>query len=125
MILKGENIMDYKEIMENIKKENGEVPKPIQVLGDLDESLVVNHMMDKKFIMSKDAIPGKYKSLMLLSAAIALDSQACIMMNTKAAKKSGATVEEIMEVFALAKFAKAATALSNSAPAFEWLLENK
>ena len=117
--------MDYESIMENIKKENGEVPKPIKVLGALNQSLVVNHMMDKKFVMSKDAIPGKYKALMLLSAAIALDSQACIMMNTKLAKKSGATVDEIMEVFAIAKFAKAATALSSSAPAFEWLLENK
>lgn len=75
--------------------------------------------------MSKEAIPGKYKALMLLSAAIALDSPAYIMNNTKLAKKSGATVEEIIEVFALAKFAKAATTLSISAPAFEWLLENK
>jgi alkylhydroperoxidase/carboxymuconolactone decarboxylase family protein YurZ len=111
--------------MENIKKENGEVPKPIEVLGALDESLIVNHMMDKKFVMSKDKIPGKYKALMLLSAAIALDSQACIMMNTKAAKKSGATVEEIIEVFALAKFAKAATSISSCTAAFEWILENK
>lgn len=117
--------MDYQSIIENIKKENGEVPKQIQALGNLDESLVVKHMTDKKFIMSKDAIPGKYKALMLLSAAIALDSQACIMMNTKSAKKSGATVEEIMEVFALGKFAREATAISNAAPAFEWLLENK
>ena len=117
--------MDYKTIMESIKKENGEIPKPIQALGDLDESLVVNHITDKKFVMSKETIPGKYKVLVLLSAAIALDSQACIMNNTKLAKKSGATVEEIMEVFALAKFAKAATTLSSSAPAFEWLLENK
>lgn len=117
--------MDYKTIMENIKMENGEVPKPIQALGNLDESLVVNHIMDKKFIMSKEAIPGKYKALILLSAAIALDSQACILNNTKLAKKNGATVEEIMEVFAIAKFAKSATTLSNSAPAFEWLLENK
>ncbi|HEY8891383.1 MAG TPA: carboxymuconolactone decarboxylase family protein [Clostridium sp.] len=117
--------MDYKTIMENIKKENGEVPKPIQVLGALDESIVINHMMDKKFVMSKEAIPQKYKALMLLSATIALDSQTCIMNNTKMAKKSGATVEEIMEVFSIAKFAKAATALSSSTPAFEWLLENK
>lgn len=117
--------MDYKTIMENIKKENGEVPKPIQTLGNLDESLVVNHISDKQFVMSKDAIPTKYKNLILLASAITLDAPACIMTNTKAAKKSGASVEEIMEVFALAKFAKASTTLSNAAPAFEWLLENK
>ena len=117
--------MDYKTIMENIKKENGEVPKPIQVLGDLDESLVVNHVSDKQFVMSKEAIPVKYKNLILLASAITLDAPACIMTNTKAARKSGASVEEIMAVFALAKFAKSSTTLSNSTAAFEWLLNNK
>lgn len=117
--------MDYESIIESIKKENGEVPKPIEILGALDQSLVVNHIMDKKLIMSKGTISIKYKALLLLSAAIALDSQACIMNNTKLAKKHGATVEEIMEVFAISKFAKAATSLSSCAPAFEWLLQNK
>ena len=117
--------MDYKTIMEHIKKEHGEIPKPIQVLGDLDESLVVNHISDKQFVMSKEAIPAKYKNLILLASAKTLDAPACIMTNTKAAKQSGASVEEIMEVFALAKFAKAATTLSNSVSAFEWLLNNK
>jgi len=117
--------MDYKTIMENIKKENGEVPKPIQALGDLDESLVVNHVSNKQFVMSKEAIPTKYKNLILLASAIALDAPACIMANTMASKKSGASVEEIMAVFALAKFAKASTTVANSTPAFEWLLKNK
>ena len=118
-------MMDYKTMMENIKQENGEIPKPIQLLGELDESLVVNHITDKKFVYSKEAIPTKYKALIALSVAIALDSQACILTNTMVAKKSGATTEEIMEAFALAKFGKAATTLSNSMPAFEWLLNNR
>lgn len=116
--------MDYKTMMENMKKENGKIPKPIQLLGELDESLVMNHVQDKKFVYTKEAIPPKYKALIALSVAIALDSQACILNNTKAAKKNGATNEEIMEAFAVAKFGKAATTLSNSMPAFEWLLSN-
>lgn len=117
--------MDFKELMENIKKENGEVPKPIELLAQLDESLVINHMADKKFAYSKPAIPQKYKVLIALSAAIALDSQPCILNNTKAAKKAGASVEEIMEAFAVAKFSKAATTLSSSFPALEWLVNDK
>lgn len=117
--------MDFKEMMENIKKENGEVPKPIELLAQLDESLVVNHITDKKFAYSKPAIPQKYKALIALSAAVALDSQSCILNNTKAAKKAGASIEEIMETFAIAKFSKAATTLSSSFPAFEWLVNNK
>ncbi len=123
--MKGNDIMDYQTIIEKIKIENGSVPKPIELLGSLDESLVVNHMEDKNFVMSKSGLPTKYKILMLLSAAVALDSPACILNNTKLAKKSGATTEEIMEVFALAKFAKGATTISNAALALEWLVENK
>jgi AhpD family alkylhydroperoxidase len=117
--------MEFNELMENIKKENGEVPKPIELLAQLDKSLVVNHVTDKKFAYSKPAIPQKYKALIALSAAIALDSQPCILNNTKSSKKAGATVEEIMETFAVAKFSKAATTLSSSLPALEWLVNNK
>lgn len=117
--------MDFQTVLENIKKESGEIPKPIQLLGSLNESMVVNHATDKNFVMTKEAVPSKYKALILLSAAVSLDSQTCILNNTKLAKKNSATVEEIMETIALAKFAKSATVLSNSAPAMEWLLENK
>lgn len=117
--------MEFKELMENIRKESGEVPKPIELLGQLDESLVINHMADKKFAYSKEAIPQKYKALIAISAAIALDSPPCILNNVKAAKKAGATVQEIMEAFAVAKFTKAATSLSSSLPAMEWLVNNK
>jgi AhpD family alkylhydroperoxidase len=117
--------MDFKELMENVKKENGEIPRPLELLGQLDESLVINHLTDKKFAYSREAVPQKYKALIALSAAIALDSQPCILNNTKAAKKAGASIQEIMETFAVAKFSKAATTLSNSLPALEWLVENK
>jgi alkylhydroperoxidase/carboxymuconolactone decarboxylase family protein YurZ len=117
--------MNFNELMENIKKENGEVPKPIEFLAQLDESLVVNQMGDKKFTFSKESIPQKYKMLIALSAVLALDSPSCILNYVKHAKMCGATVEEIMEAFAIAKFAKAGTTLSSSQQALEWLVNNK
>jgi len=117
--------MEFKELMENIKKENGEVPKPLELLGQLDESLVVNHVTDMKFTYSKEAVPQKYKVLFALSAAIALGSQPCTLNYTMRAKKAGASTQEIMETFAVAKFTKAATTLSSSQPALEWLVANK
>lgn len=33
--------MDFKELMENIKKENGEVPRPLELLGQLHEGQVM------------------------------------------------------------------------------------
>ena len=117
--------MDYNTILEDVKKKhNGQVPKPIQALGNLDQSLVIDHLTSKQQVLSKNAIPLKYKNLILLASAIVLDAPSCIMTNMQAAKKSGATKEEIMEVFAVAKFAKSATTLSNSEPAFEWLFQN-
>lgn len=120
-----ESTVDIKDVMENIRKESGEVPKPIEMLAQLDESLVLNHITDKKFAYSKPALPQKYKALIALAVGIALDSQACILNNTRAAKQAGATTEEIMEAFAVAKFSKAATTLSSSLPALEWLVNNR
>ncbi len=117
--------MDFNELMENIKKENGEIPKPIEFLAQLDESIVVNQMSDKSFTFSKEAIPQKYKMLIALSAVLALDSPLCILNYAKHAKMCGATIEEIMETFAIAKFAKAGTTLSSALPALEWLANNK
>lgn len=91
----------------------------------MNENPVVNHMTGKKFAYSKPALPQKYKALIALSVGIALGSQACILNNTKAAKKAGAATEEIMEAFAVAKFSKAATTLSSSLPALEWLVNNR
>jgi len=116
--------MDFKEMMENFRKENGEIPKPLELLGKLDESMVVNHVTDMKFTYSKDAIPQKYKVLIALSAAIALGSQPCILNYAKRAKKAGASIQEIVEAFAIAKFSKAGTTLSSSLPALEWLVDN-
>lgn len=117
--------MDFKEMMENFKKENGEIPKPLELLGQLDESLVVNHLTDMKFAYSKEALPQKYKVLIALSAAIALGSQPCILTYSMRARKAGASIHEIMEAFAVAKFTKAGTTLSSSLPALEWLVDNQ
>ncbi|MDP2790781.1 MAG: carboxymuconolactone decarboxylase family protein [Rectinemataceae bacterium] len=58
------------------------------------------------------------------AVGIALDAPGCILNNTKAAKEAGASVQEIMEAFAVAKFSKGATVMSSSLAALEWLTEN-
>jgi AhpD family alkylhydroperoxidase len=117
--------MDFKELMENIKKEHGEVPRPLELLGKLDEGQVMQFVAQRQAAMSGATMPPKYKALIALAVGVALDSPACILNNTKQAKKSGAKTEEIVEAFAIAKFAKSATAMSSSMPAFEWLVNNK
>jgi AhpD family alkylhydroperoxidase len=117
--------MDFKTLKENMKKNNEEMPKPMELLGDLKEEIAMRHLEEKKFVYSGTNIPPKYKALIALAVGIAMDSQSCILNNTKAAKKAGASTDEIMETFAIAKFSKGASAISSSFPALEWLSNNK
>lgn len=117
--------MDFKELMENIKKENGEVPRPLELLGQLDEDQVMRFVSERQSAFSGAAIPKKHKALIAMSVGIALDSPACILNNAKQAQKAGASTEEIIEAFAVARFAKSASAMASSMPAFEWLANNK
>lgn len=116
--------MTFKELMENIKKENGEVPRPLELLGQLDEGQVMQFVSERQAALSGAVIPPKYKALITLSVGVALDSQACILNNAKQAKKTGATTEEILEAFSIARFARSAPAMASAIPAFEWLLSN-
>jgi len=117
--------MDFKELMEAIKKENGEVPRPLELLGQLDEGQVMQFVGQRQAAMSGTFIPPKYKALIALSVGIALDSSTCILNNAKQAKKAGATTDEIMEAFAIARFARSAPAMASAMQAMEWLIENK
>ena len=117
--------MNFTELMENIKKENGEVPRPLELLGQLNEGQVMQFVSEKQSAFSGAAIPQKYKAWIAMSVGIALDSPACILNNAKQAKKAGASTEEIIEAFAAARFAKSASAMASSMPAFEWLANNK
>ena len=117
--------MNFTELMENIKKENGEVPRPLELLGQLNEGQVMQFVSEKQSAFTGAAIPQKYKALIGMSVGIALDSPACVLNNAKQAKKAGASTEEIIEAFAVARFAKSASAMACSLPTFEWLVNNK
>jgi AhpD family alkylhydroperoxidase len=117
--------MDFKELMEKMKKENGEVPRPLELLGQLDEGRAMQFVSERQAALGGPAIPQKYKALIALSVGVALDSQTCILNNAKQAKKAGATTEEIIEAFSVARFAKSAASMASSMPAFEWLANNR
>lgn len=117
-------MMEKEKILNQIQKEMGEVPKPLENLASLDMGILVGHLEAKKNAYAGEYLDQKTKSLIALGVGIALDSQACIMNNIKSAKKNGASTEEIMEAYSVAKFAKSATSISGFAAAMEWLLAN-
>jgi alkylhydroperoxidase/carboxymuconolactone decarboxylase family protein YurZ len=113
--------MTIKERFEAMKKSGADVPRPLELLGELDEKAAMAHLDAKAGAFAEGVVPPKYKALAAMCAAVALDSPSCIMNNMKLASKNGASRAEIMEVIAVAKFAKSATVLSSSAQALDWL----
>lgn len=114
--------MDYEKVMEQIRKEMGEIPKPLESLASLDMNILMGHLEARKNAYAGENLDQKTKALIALAVGIALDSQACIMNNVKLAKKTGATVSEIMEAYSVAKFSKSSSSISSFATAMEWLL---
>ena len=100
--------MSMKERFEAMKKSGAEVRRPLELLGELDEKNAMAHL-DARPRFREGTVPLKYKALAAMAAAVALESPPCIANNMKAAIKAGATKAEIMEVIAVAKFAKSAT----------------
>lgn len=117
--------MNKDKVLEMIKTEMGQVPRPLEALADLDMNVLMGHLEAKKNAYSGDQLDKKTKALIALAVGIALDSQGCIMNNVKAAKKNGATTAEIMETYSVAKFSKSSSSISGFANAMEWLLSNK
>lgn len=79
--------MNKDKVLEMIKSEMGEVPKPLEALAELDMNVLMGHLEAKKNAYSGDQLDKKTKALIALAVGIALDSQGCIMNNVKAAKK--------------------------------------
>ena len=113
--------MTIQERFEAMKKSGAEVQRSLELFGELDPKNTIAHLDTKAATFSDGAVPLKYKALVAKSAAVALDSPSCIMNNVKLATMNGANKAEIMEVIAVAKFTKAATVISSSTPALEWL----
>ena len=117
--------MDKEQVFEQIRKEMGELPKPLENLGTLDMDGLMGHLEAKKKAYTGDHLDRKTKALIALAVGIALDSQGCIMNNVKAAKKLGASTEEIMEAYSVAKFSKSSSSISGFAAAMDWLVANR
>lgn len=117
--------MEREKVLEMIKKEMGEVPKPLENLSSLNMNILMGHLEAKKNAYAGENLDKKTKALIALAVGIALDSQGCIMNNVKSAKKNGASTSEIMETYSVAKFSKSSSSISGFASAMEWLIANK
>ena len=73
-----------------------------------------------KAALAGGAIPGKYKELMALAVAFTTQCPYCIEVHTKAAKKAGATRQEVTESTFLAAALRAGAAATHGAMALKF-----
>lgn len=117
--------MNIQQLLEAMTAEMGRSPDTMVLLSQINESAVFEHASSKKFAMSGDKIPKKYKILMSLAASAAMGAEKCINNYTQAALKNGISKEEIVEALLLTRFVKASSVLSSSTEALEMVVNAK
>jgi AhpD family alkylhydroperoxidase len=71
------------------------------------------------------AVPAKYKLLVGIGVAAALQSSTCTLMWTRLAKQAGVTEAEIAEAILVSRLMKMATVNDTAADALAWLEETR
>lgn len=105
--------------MEDITK-----PTPMDILRATVPEGAKTYFEHKASIMENpelQAVPTKYKLLVGIGVAAALQSSTCTLMWTKLAKQAGATQEEIAEAILVSRLMKMATVNDTAADALAWL----
>ena len=115
--------MTIEQLLEAMAAETGKRPETMELLAQLNERAVFEHVANKNFAMSGGQVPSKYKLLMSLAISAALGSELCINTYTKVALHKGISKDEIMETLLLARFIKGTTVMSASTAAMRMLVE--
>ncbi|MDK2796439.1 MAG: hypothetical protein PWQ58_1638 [Archaeoglobaceae archaeon] len=114
--------MGVEEILKKMEEMIGEEPEPQVLFSKLVPEWIARQADERKFVMSLPNIPEKYKHLIMIAVAAALESEMCTEMFVKIAKRSGVSDREIGEAILVARFAKASTIFATATPAFRWLV---
>jgi AhpD family alkylhydroperoxidase len=99
-------------------------PTPMDLLRAVSPEGAKTYMEHKTATMENpalQAVPPKYKLLVGIGVAAALQSSTCTLMWTKLAKQAGATDQEIAEAIFVSRLMKMATVNDTAAEAFAWL----
>ena len=102
-------------------------PTPMDLLRAASPEGAKTYMEHKTATMENPAlqsVPQKYKLLVGIGVAAALQSSTCTLMWTKLAKQAGATDQEIVEAILVSRLMKMATVNDTAAGAFAWLKES-
>jgi AhpD family alkylhydroperoxidase len=97
---------------------------PMDRLRSISPEGAKTYMEHRKAIMDNpqlQAVPAKYKLLVGIGVAAALQSSTCTLMWTRQAKQAGVTEAEIAEALLVSRLMKMATVNDTAADALAWL----
>jgi len=112
------------QVLQMMEKASGGDPRPMRVLARIEPEFVYEQARSRMFIMDQPHIPGKYKHLIMIAVAAAVESQMCTTVFMRGAKLAGVTKEEIAEAIMVARQARASTIFATAVEGFEALLED-
>lgn len=104
------------------------VGTPMDILRAISPEGAKTYMDHKAAVMENpqlQAVPQKYKLLVGIGVAAALQSSTCTLMWTKLARQAGATDAEIAEAIMVSRLMKLATVNDTAAEALAWLGSEK
>lgn len=111
------------ELLKNMEKISGGDPRPMRVLAQINPAFVFEQARSRKFVMDLPLIPAKYKHLIMIAVAAAVESELCTTTFMKGAKLAGVTKEEMAEAIMVARQAKGATIFAAAVDGFEEVLK--
>lgn len=113
------------ELLRQMEDMSGGDPRPMRVLGSITPGFVFEQARGRKFIMEQPLIPPKYKHLIMIAIAAAVESTMCTTVFMKGAAKAGVSKEEIAEAIMVARQARASTIFATAVEGFEELLSHE
>jgi AhpD family alkylhydroperoxidase len=106
--------------------EDSAKPSPMEIMRNTVPEGAKIYLEHKAAVMENpelQAVPTKYKLLVGIGVAAALQSNTCTVMWTKLARQAGATQAEIAEAILVSRLMKMATVNDTAADALAWLGE--
>ena len=107
--------------------EESMIPNAMKVLTAVTPVGAKSYLDHKAAVMENpelQALPAKYKLLVGIGVAAALQSSSCTLMWTKMATQAGVTQAEISEAILVSRLMKMATVNSAVEDALTWLDDN-
>ena len=101
-------------------------PSPMEIMRNTVPEGAKIYLEHKAAVMENpelQAVPTKYKLLVGIGVAAALQSSTCTVMWSKLARQAGATQAEIAEAVLVSRLMKMATVNDAAADALAWLGE--